>query len=45
VDDYLSLAAGSHTLTAKATDLAGNVSNVSSGRTITIDTTAPTALS
>jgi len=40
-----SLAAGSHTLTAKATDLAGNVSNVSSGRTITIDTTAPTALS
>ena len=40
-----SLAAGSHTLTAKATDIAGNVSNVSSGRTITIDTTAPTGLS
>ncbi len=36
------LSAGSHTLTAKSTDAAGNVSNVSSGLTLTVDTTAPT---
>ncbi|MCS0615071.1 Ig-like domain-containing protein [Massilia kyonggiensis] len=34
------LADGAHTLTAKATDAAGNVSNASSGLTITIDTAA-----
>ncbi|RZJ08411.1 MAG: hypothetical protein EOP39_13915, partial [Rubrivivax sp.] len=38
------LAAGSHTLTAKATDAAGNVSSTSSGLSATIDTTSPTAL-
>lgn len=36
------LSAGAHTLTAKATDAAGNVSSVSSGLSVTIDTTAPT---
>ncbi len=36
------LAAGSHTVTAKATDAAGNVSTASSGLAVTIDTTAPT---
>lgn len=36
------LTAGDHTLTAKATDAAGNVSVASSGLTITIDTGAPT---
>ncbi len=36
------LAAGSHTLTAKATDAAGNVSSSSGPLDITIDTTAPT---
>ncbi|ARP83129.1 hypothetical protein CAL12_21455 [Bordetella genomosp. 8] len=33
---------GSHTITAKATDAAGNVSGASSGLLVTIDTTAPT---
>lgn len=37
------MSAGSHTIAATATDLAGNTSSVSSGLTITIDTTAPTA--
>ena len=37
------LADGSHTLTATATDTAGNLGPASSGTTITIDTTAPTA--
>ena len=36
------LSAGDHTLTAKATDAAGNISNASSPLTATIDTTAPT---
>ena len=36
------LSAGAHTVTAKATDLAGNVSAVSSGLTVTVDTTSPT---
>nr|WP_052170063.1 Ig-like domain-containing protein [Massilia sp. JS1662] len=35
------LADGAHTLTAKATDAAGNVSNASSSLAVTIDTTAP----
>ena len=35
------LSEGSHTLTAKATDGAGNVSVSSAGLTITLDTTAP----
>lgn len=35
------LLAGSHTLTAKATDLAGNISPASSGKTIIVDTTPP----
>ncbi|KPF81967.1 hypothetical protein IP70_22515, partial [alpha proteobacterium AAP38] len=35
------LSEGTHTITAKATDAAGNVSVASSGLTITIDTTAP----
>ena len=35
------LANGTHTLTAKATDLAGNVSTASAGMSITIDATAP----
>ncbi|MGZ5559831.1 MAG: Ig-like domain-containing protein, partial [Methylobacter sp.] len=38
------LSEGSHTVTVKATDLAGNVSTASSGLTVTIDTTAPTVL-
>ncbi|MGV0990533.1 beta strand repeat-containing protein, partial [Limnohabitans sp.] len=38
------LSAGSHTLTAKATDSAGNTSVASSGLGITVDTTAPTSL-
>ncbi|HEY9237187.1 MAG TPA: DUF4347 domain-containing protein [Phenylobacterium sp.] len=38
------LSAGSHTLTAKATDTAGNVSAASNGLTITVDTAAPTGL-
>ncbi|WP_143218430.1 Ig-like domain-containing protein, partial [Acidovorax sp. T1m] len=37
------LAQGAHTLTAKATDAAGNVSSASVGLTVTIDTTAPAA--
>jgi hypothetical protein len=36
------LAAGAHTLTAKATDAVGNISSASSGLAITLDTTAPT---
>jgi hypothetical protein len=35
------LSAGSHTVTAKATDAAGNVSSASSGLAVTIDPTAP----
>ncbi|MFZ2268532.1 MAG: Ig-like domain-containing protein [Azonexus sp.] len=38
------LSAGTHTLTAKATDVAGNTSVASSGLTITVETTAPTGL-
>ncbi len=38
------LAAGSHSLTAKATDAAGNTSAASSPLVVTIDTTAPTGL-
>ncbi len=37
------LANGSHTLTARATDLAGNVGPTSDGTGLTIDTTAPVA--
>lgn len=37
------LGSGTHTLTAIATDLAGNVGATSSGLTVTIDTTAPAA--
>ncbi|HTK35423.1 MAG TPA: Ig-like domain-containing protein [Caulobacteraceae bacterium] len=37
------LSAGSHTLTAKALDTAGNVGGASSGLSVTIDTTAPSA--
>lgn len=37
----VSLAAGDHTLTAKATDAAGNASVASAGLSITVDTTAP----
>jgi hypothetical protein len=36
-----SLSDGSHTLTAKSTDAAGNVSSGSSGLSVTIDATAP----
>ena len=36
------LSDGSYTITAKATDVAGNTSSSSSGLSITIDTTAPT---
>lgn len=36
------LSSGSHTLTAKATDAAGNVSSVSSGLAVIVDTAAPT---
>ncbi len=39
------LSSGSHTLTAKASDAAGNVSTASSGLSVTIDTTAPTVAS
>jgi len=38
------LADGIHTITAKETDLAGNVSATSAGLAVTIDTQAPTAL-
>ena len=38
-----SLSDGAHTITAKAVDGAGNTSAASSGRAITIDTTAPTS--
>ncbi|MGE5517972.1 MAG: Ig-like domain-containing protein [Bacteroidota bacterium] len=37
------LSAGDHTVTAKAVDVAGNVSTVSFGLPVTIDTTAPVA--
>jgi predicted secreted protein len=37
------LSDGQHTITAKATDAAGNASGASSGATVTIDTTAPAA--
>jgi uncharacterized repeat protein (TIGR02059 family) len=37
------LTPGAHTLTAKATDAAGNTSAASSGLSVTIDTSAPTA--
>ncbi|MBU3626746.1 hypothetical protein ICN48_10935 [Polynucleobacter sp. JS-Safj-400b-B2] len=37
-----SMGDGPHTLTAKATDAAGNTSLVSSGLTLTVDTVAPT---
>jgi hypothetical protein len=36
------LSVGAHTITAKATDAAGNVSDASAGLSITVDTTAPT---
>jgi len=39
------LSSGSHTLTAKATDAAGNRSSASSSLSVTIDTTAPTVSS
>ena len=39
------LSNGSHTLTTKATDAAGNVSSASAGLTITVDAAAPTAVS
>jgi uncharacterized repeat protein (TIGR02059 family) len=38
------LSAGAHTVTVKASDVAGNVSATSSGLTFTVDTTAPTGL-
>lgn len=38
----ISLAAGVHSITAKSTDAAGNVSAASSPLSITVDTTAPT---
>ena len=38
------LSAGSHTLTAKAADTAGNLSTASSGLAITVDNAAPTGL-
>jgi hypothetical protein len=37
------LAAGAHTLTVQATDVAGNISALSTGLPVTIDTTAPNA--
>ncbi len=37
------LAQGKHTITAKATDIAGNVGVASAGLAVTIDTTAPVA--
>ena len=41
--DSSSLSAGVHTITAKATDAAGNVGVVSGGLSVTIDTSEPTA--
>lgn len=38
------LAAGSHTITAKATDAAGNSSSASAGLTVSIDNAAPVAI-
>ncbi|MCE9643115.1 MAG: Ig-like domain repeat protein [Candidatus Andersenbacteria bacterium] len=38
----LSLTAGAHTITAKATDAAGNTSSSSASLTVTVDSTAPT---
>uniref|UniRef100_A0A0N4ZJM5 Ig-like domain-containing protein n=1 Tax=Parastrongyloides trichosuri TaxID=131310 RepID=A0A0N4ZJM5_PARTI len=38
----IALSEGTHTLTAKATDVAGNTGAASAGLSITIDTTAPT---
>ena len=38
----LSLTAGTHTITAKATDAAGNTSSSSASLTVTVDSTAPT---
>src|SRR2546429_6731153 len=37
------LGSGSHTITAKATDAAGNTSAASGGLSVTIDTAAPAA--
>jgi hypothetical protein len=37
----ISVADGSHTYTARATDAAGNVSAISNARTVVVDTTAP----
>ncbi len=39
----VTLAAGSHTITAKATDLAGNTSVASAAATVVVDRTAPNA--
>ncbi len=39
------LSAGKHTVTAKATDAAGNISSASTGFSVEIDTTAPVSLS
>src|SRR3569623_3320396 len=39
------LSGGSHTVTAKATDTAGNTSSASSGLSLTVDATAPTVSS
>jgi hypothetical protein len=38
------LSTGSHTLTTKVTDAAGNTGAASAGLTLTVDTTAPTAI-
>jgi hypothetical protein len=43
--DASTLADGTHSVTATATDAAGNVSVASSGLSITVDTTAPTVTS
>ena len=40
--DAAALGEGAHTVTARATDAAGNAGAVSSGTTFTVDTTAPT---
>jgi len=40
--DAATLGEGAHTVTARATDAAGNAGAVSSGTTFTVDTTAPT---
>jgi hypothetical protein len=40
--DATTLGEGAHTVTARATDAAGNAGAVSSGATFTVDTTAPT---